>query len=1010
MILRFLPFLALAAAPVLAQEPVRFNRDIRPILSENCFSCHGPDKASRKAGLRLDERAAAVAQGAIVPGKPNESELLARVLSDDPHQTMPPPKLKKILTPTQKNLLRRWIAEGATYERHWAFLPIPKQTAVPNVNGWGRNAIDAFVLDRLRREKLEPAEEAPRDVWLRRVTFDLTGLPPTLEELDAFLADASPQAHETVVDRLLKSPAYAERMANDWLDVARYADTFGYQADRLMHMWPWRDWVLQAFQKNLSYDKFLLWQTAGDLLPEATREQKLATAFNRLHRQTNEGGSIEEEFRVEIVADRLRTNGMAFLGLTFECARCHDHKFDPISTKDYYRLSAFFNNIDEHGLYSHFTETAPTPNLLLYQGDQEAQHHALLGKIRATEKELRDYRAERLVLLSVFKIEDASPTPAATFSFEGAMPTGDVKLVPGKVGSGLAFGGDDAFPLAGAGEFDRTTPFSMGLWLKPAQHLPRMVVLHRSRAAEDSAFRGYSLVLDDGHAVVSLVHFWPGNALQVRSRAKIPVKAWSHVAFTYDGSSKASGLALYIDGKRADAEVVRDRLTRDIVHRAEWGDADAKNIKLALGARFRDVGFRQGAVDELNIFARELSALEIALVAGAKVDGLKQLLHAVHHDKRILELRGMLQTLRTEENQLVGKVKQVMVMQEMPTRRATHVLYRGAYDAPREAVEPGTPAEIFPFSADYPGDRLGFARWLLDDQNPLTARVAVNRVWQMYFHRGLAATAEDFGSQGSPPSHPELLDWLARRFIDSGWDLHDLHRTIALSATYRQSSAKPLPRDPENALLARGPRGRHSAEMIRDNALAISGLLVRKVGGPSVYPYQPAGIWEESGTHQSYPQGKGESLYRRSLYTFWRRTSPPPSMTTFDAPSRELCLARRERTATPLQSLVLLNDPQYVEAARVLAEKLCAEPDLASRIAKAFRLATSRTPNSKELAVLTRLYAEQKARFDARPKEAEAFLKVGDWPRDRKLVASEHAALTVVVQALMNLDECVSKR
>jgi hypothetical protein len=1013
------PVLLLVVPSARAQDKVRFNRDVRPILSGHCFSCHGPDRAARKAGLRLDDREVALQKEAFSPGHPEESEMIARILSNDPETVMPPPRAKKPLSAPQKELLRRWIQQGAAYERHWSFQAIPKTVAIPRVaqdSGWIRNPIDAFVLERLQREKLQPAPEASRETWLRRVTFDLTGLPPTLAEIDAFTTDQSPDAHARVVDRLLRSPAYGERMANDWLDVSRYADTFGYQADRLMHVWPWRDWVIRAFQKNLPYDQFVLWQTAGDLLPGATREQKLATAFNRLHRSTNEGGSIAEEFRVENVADRLRTNGLAFLGLTFECARCHDHKFDPISTKDYYRLSAFFNNIDEFGLYSHFTETAPSPAMLLYQQDQEKEHQEILGRIRAKEAQWQAYAARCRHRQNSKVAEVLAPRPAAHFTFDDARPSGDIRVVSGKLGKALEFGGDDAYPCTGAGQYGRTQPFSMALWLMPTEYQARAVVLHRSRAAEDSAFRGYSLILDQGHLVVSLIHFWPGNALQIRAKEAIALNAWTHAAFTYDGSSKASGLRLYVNGGAVEVEVVRDRLSRDIVHRAEWGDYDSANLPLALGARFRDVGFRKGRIDDLKIFDRDLSALEVTRVAGfdAPLDEESRLDHWLHHDPAAVKLRQELRMLREQENDFVSKITQVMVLQEMPGHRPTYILYRGAYNSPREKVEPDVPATLLPFPQSLPRNRLGFARWLLDDRNPLTARVAVNRVWQIFFQRGLVASAEDFGSQGTPPLHPELLDWLARHFMDSGWNVQELCRLIALSSTYRQASRPrdpaTLARDPDNALLARGPQGRLSAEMVRDNALAISGLLVRKVGGPSVFPYQPAGVWEESGTNQVYHQSKGEGLYRRSLYTFWRRTSPPPAMTTFDAPSREWCLARRERTATPLQALVLLNDPQFVEAARVLAEKLMDQPRLNDRLTTAFRLATSRYPSSKELELLTRTFREQKDRFEKQPQLALALVSTGESPRNAGLPVAEQAALTVVTQLVMNLDDCVTKK
>jgi hypothetical protein len=1004
-----------------ADRPVSFNRDVRAILSDKCFKCHGPDAAARKADLRLDQRAAAVEAGAIVPGKPEDSLLIERIFSDDREQVMPPPATGKTLNVREKDVLRRWIVEGAEYLSHWSFLPIPKQVpvpATPDAATWIQNPIDAFVLDRLVAAKIEPAVETSREKWLRRVTFDLTGLPPTLEEIDAFLADKTEGAFGTVVDRLLKSPAFGERMTGEWLDLARYADTFGYQSDRDMHVWPWRDWVIRAFNDNLPYDQFILWQTAGDLLENPTRDQYLATAFNRLHRQTNEGGSIEEEFRIAYIADRVNTNVTAFLGLTSECARCHDHKFDPLSQQDFYRLSAFFANIDEHGLYSHFTETAPTPALLLYEGDQEQKHRDLLEKIRAKEAELARIREEaKLRQTNAATDVPSAAAPIAKFSFEDATASGDYKPASGKVGQGIEFGGDDAFVCKGAGQFGRATPFSFAIWVKPAEHKPRQIVCHRSAAAEDSAFRGYSLVLDQGHAVFSLIHFWPGNAIRVQARMQVPAGEWTHVAVSYDGGSRAAGLRLYLNGWPADVDVTRDRLTRDIVYRGEWGDYGS--AELALGARFRDSGLKGGVVDEFLVFDRELTAIEVAALGGFDIpatDAAKFEQYLFRVDAPYREALGELQALRVAENDLVSQVRQIMVMKELPVPRSTYVLRRGAYDAPGEAVEAGTPESVLPFPSDLPKNRLGLARWLIDDRNPLTARVTVNRYWQMFFGRGLVATSEDFGSQGQPPTHPELLDWLARRFIDSGWNVKELCRLIVLSATYRQSTvprdARLYVDDPDNRLLARGPRYRLSAEQIRDNALAVSGLLVRKIGGPSVMPYQPAGLWEESGTGKSYAQSHGEGLYRRSLYTFWRRTSPPPSMTTFDAVSREVCVARRERTATPLQALVLLNDPQFVEAARVLAEKLVhqAGSTVESRLDTAFRLLTSRAASPAEREILVKLYHDQQARFAAAPDEAKAILSVGETARDDKLDATDVAATAMVVRLLFNFDECVTKR
>ncbi|WP_010582300.1 DUF1553 domain-containing protein [Schlesneria paludicola] len=1044
-------FVLLTAVPGWGAEPIHFNRDIRPILSDKCFSCHGLDKNARKADLRLDLRESAVEKQAIVPGSPDTSEMVHRILSSDDDELMPPPKSNKPLTLAEKNLLKQWIAEGAEYHPHWAFIAVPTTVPVPHpadAANWIRSPIDAYILDRLQRERVEPAAEATREKWLRRVSFDLIGLPPSTAALDAFLVDTSANAYERAIDQLLESNAYGERMANEWLDVARYADTFGYQADRNTHVWPWRDWVIRAFNENLHYDQFMIWQTAGDLLPNPTHDQLLATTFNRLHRQTNEGGSIEEEFRQAYIADRVVTNGTAFLGLTFECARCHDHKYDPISQANFYEFAAFFANIDEHGLYSHFTETAPTPALPLFEGNEQLRHDQVLEKLRAQRTTLQQIRtdaqtrflqhplskacvsngAELTALLASHSSRPLEPKLRVTF--DDAKVSGENRLVPGVAGQAIEFGGDEAFKCVGAGQFGRTDPFTISCWLKSAEQKPRIVVAHQCVAAEDAAYRGYSLILDSGRLKFSLVHFWPGNAIQVETLDTIPIHQWTQVVVTYDGSSSAAGLRLFIDGQPADVKTTHDNLTRDITYRKEWGDSNSEGVELSLGARFRDVGFRLGQVDELQVFDRELTTLEVAKLnhdvqspevglrhASLEFDQASLFEHYLRHlDGPYMAAMGELRMLERDENDLISKVRQIMVMHELPEPRPMHVLKRGAYDAPGEAVTADTPSTILPFAKELPRNRLGLARWMTDPKHPLTSRVAVNRFWGLFFGRGLVPSVEDFGGQGQLPSHPELLDWLARDFMNHDWDVKRLCKQIALSATYRQSS---IPRDtkldiddPDNILLGRGSRYRLPAEQIRDNALAVSGLLVKKLGGPSVMPYQPAGLWEEAGTGKTYQQAKGEGLYRRSLYTFWRRTSPPPSMLTFDATGREVCTARRERTATPLQALVLLNDPQYVEAARVLAEKaLKRHPgQVESQIRDVFRELTSRLPTPPELDVLIRLHAEQKRHFEMVPDDAKLFLSVGDSPRDEQLSLSDHAALSVIVETMLSFDECVTKR
>ena len=1023
---------------------VSFSREIRPILSDRCFKCHGPDGNARKKGLRFDVPdgqldARADGTSIIKAGAPEESEMFLRITSEKPSRRMPPAASNLTLKPEEVALIRRWIEEGAPFERHWSFIPVA-EVPVPALKGGAAaaNPIDAFVLEKLEAEGLKPSPEASREALIRRASFDLTGLPPSIEEIDGFLADASPDAYEKVIDRLLASPAYGEKRASEWLDLARFADTHGYQADVERDMSPWRDWVIRAFNEDLSMDRFLTWQLAGDLLPSPTRDQVLATAFNRLHRQTNEGGSVEEEFRVEYAVDRVNTFGTAVLGLPIECARCHDHKFDPLPQKDYYRLFAFFDQIDESGLYSHFTLATPTPTLLLYPEGDEERHGALRRRIRDAEDGLAEQRAAARAGFEEWRKGGppsiSMPPPSAAFAFDriegdrtpnsarpdrpGTLSDGPAG-VEGKIGRAILFSGDNSLSLGGSGEFNRTSPFSFTLWLRPGEKQDRAVVFHRSRSWTDSGSRGYELLLEDGKPSFALVHFWPGNAVRVRARSALPLGAWTHLAITYDGSSRAAGIRLYRNGEPMEIDVVRDHLTKDILHRSEWGDMDVGGIQLTLAGRFRDSGFKGGAIDEFNVYDRRLTEPEVRLAAGLPVEGADRDRFFEHYLERVdppyQEGLAALRKLREKENQLIDDVREIMVMREISPRRPTHLLRRGAYDAPGEEVEPGAPERILSFSADLPRNRLGLARWVTDRRNPLTARVIVNRAWKAHFGRGLVATQEDFGSQGQPPSHPKLLDFLAASFMDHGWDLKALHRLIALSATYRQSTrADPalLEKDPENRLLARGPKHRFDAEEIRDEALAVSGLLVRKLGGRSVKPYQPEGLWEEAGTGKSYAQDHGEALYRRSIYTFRRRTAPPPSLLAFDATSREVCTARRERTTTPLQALVLLDDPQFVEAARVLAEGLVREfpGDADGRITRSFRLATGRRPDDREREVLRRLLDEQRALFAADPPAAEALKKIGERPPDASLPAAEVAATSILASCLMNLDEFVTKR
>jgi hypothetical protein len=1023
-----------------AGAKLEYNRDVRPILSDRCFHCHGPDSAKRKAGLRLDDPKAAFAnlagerepaRHALVAGDPGSSEVVRHVFSNDPDEIMPPPESKLVLTEREKETLRQWIVEGGEYEPHWSFIPL-KPEPVPEVEvvEWCRNEIDRFVLKELRETPgLNPAPEAAKEVLARRLYFDLTGLPPTPEQVRHFVADPSPLAYEKLVAQLLESPHYSERMAVDWLDVARYADSYGYQVDRDRTVWRWRDWVIEAFEKNMPYDQFITEQLAGDLLPNATDDQVLATTFNRLHQQKVEGGSVSEEFRVEYVADRTHTFGTTFLGLTLECSRCHDHKYDPILQKEYYQLSAYFSNIDESGLYSYFTNSIPTPVLAIRGDDAKKKTAELEAVVKREEKKLAELRDQRKKfeewLNSNPKVEQVAGGEIARFEFEEIaegkianlvkdgkpVSPGANALVAGRSpeNRSIQLTGDDAVGLS-VGNFPRHQPFSVSTWMWTPDKKERAVVYHRSRAWTDSASRGYQLLIEESRISGSLIHFWPGNALRVRTKAEVQPKKWTHVTMTWDGSSRASGLRLYLDGELADSDVVRDNLYKNIT--GSGGD------NITLGQRFRDKGFKGGRLDDFRVFDRELTALEASDLfepidwARVLMGDDRDELHAYYLMRIDEEYRAQLATVqsaREARNKDQDGVEEIMAMREKAGEAHAYVLERGHYENRREKVKALTPAALPPVPKGAPPNRLGLAQWLIDPGHPLTARVAVNRFWQGLFGRGLVGTPEDFGSQGELPIHGELLDWLSLHFIESGWDIKKLLTTIVTSSTYRQqsfASAKVVAVDPENRLLARGPSYRLAAEMIRDNALAVSGLLVEKRGGPPVKPYDVA----ESFT-PSNPDS-GENLYRRSVYSYWKMSGPMPVMIALDAAKRDVCTVKRERTSSPLQALVLLNDPQITEASRKLAER-CMKThgdDLDAMVGDMFERLTSRQADAQQRDVLSRLYQNQLKYFSEDARRAEALLKTGKAPRDESLPLPELAATSVLAKALFNYDECVTKR
>lgn len=1040
-----LPILTAAAAGAVpeGEEAVSYNFDVRPILAAKCFSCHGTDAGARKGKLRLDDLTG-IREGLIVAGKPEESGLVKRIHSTDPEEVMPPPAKSPPLGREEQEILARWIAQGAATEKHWAFIP-PAKPQVPVAAG-ALGPIDALVQAALDRRKLRHAAPAGKNDWLRRVTFALTGLPPSPGERAAFLAAPDNESsREAVVDRLLASPHFGERLGQDWLDAARYGDTFGRHEDADSETWPWRDWVIRSFNSNLPYDQFVLWQTAGDLLPQATQDQRLATCFNRLCVQSNESGSDPEEFRWAQVFDRVKTNATVFMGLTMECAQCHDHKYDPLSQKEYYQFASFFNNIDELGLFSRFSNGTPAPAMFVYKEGEAERHRALQSAVKEAGESLKAARAgspgrfrEWLksnnppgegsgFMASVLsdtsrqRRSAAATAPSHYFSFDridakrkkfvadsggGPGSSENASLTPpdGKFGfgAGLPSDKDKKYEFPGIANFSRSDPFTFSFWLKQEAPAARAVVLHHSRAGVDAANRGYELTLENGRLTATLAYFYPGNAIRVQALEAVDFREWHHIGWTYDGSSRAEGLRLYIDGRPLPVRVVRDNLTRDIQYLKEWGDLDSLTvadatagelITLQIGGRNLDKALRGAVIDELKVHDCALTEPELAMLAdaapgtaaGAGKNEAWLAWYEREEDPECREAAARLHEARVAENEFTTHLRDLMVMAEQPgARRATPVLLRGNHNSPGELVTPGTPASLSPWPAGAPGDRQGLARWLTAPEHPLTARVEVNRLWRLFFGRGLVATGHDFGIQGSPPSHPALLDWLAVTFREKGWNVKQLCREIALSRTFRQSSipadADTLAGDPDNRWLSRGPGLRLPAEEIRDAALAVSGLLVPVIGGPSVKPWQPDGLWEDSGTQHVYEMGSGDDLHRRSLYTFWRRTCPPPMLSAFDAPSREFCLVQREESLTPLQTLATLNDRAFLDAARALAEKILASApaDDNAAVNLAFLQATGSEPTPAQSRAFARLFGDSLNFYRDHPAEAAQFLHSGN--------------------------------
>ncbi|MBX3745765.1 MAG: DUF1553 domain-containing protein [Verrucomicrobiae bacterium] len=1097
----------LACLPVAPAEAIRFDRDIRPILVENCLACHGPDPATRKAGLRLDTREGVFEGGrrrdaSVVPGDPEASPLWQRIETEDAADIMPPPDSLKALKPEEKARIRAWILQGAPWEEHWAFTA-PVRPSVPEVpEGTDvRNPIDAFVAARLAGEGLAMHPGADLRTLGRRVALDLTGLPPAPGELEALEADSAPDAYERYVERLLESPHWGEHRGRYWLDAARYADTHGLHFDNYREMWPYRDWVIGAFNRNLPFDRFTVEQLAGDLLEDPTEEQRVATGFQRCNLTTNEGGTIEEENLALYASDRVGTTGWVFLGLTANCAACHDHKFDPMTTRDFYALAAFYRNTRQSGFDRNWREGDGA--IVVPQGEDdrrrwrelpeeirraEAAYEALFGDadeaLAAWAADARDGGGEEGSKGDGVRLEDE----AVALRFDRAH-AGDAELRVGEevrrvalaegmgwredgpAGPGAILGAERAVDLGDLGDWEAGDPWTVSawVWIPEEGRVEGSVVARMKDAA--GHHRGWDVFVNRRTFGMHVVHRWPQVAMKVRSAEEVMRPgAWQFVTVSHDGSGRASGVRLYLDGERVNGRAEQDRLEGSV----------RVDLPLRVGSREKEHVLDGAAVQDLRLHRRALEPYEVRALAaaptlemrrrawGATMAGIEALraelaggagsdggvegaagdevvkreaevrrereaqlrrweaeAGAVRDSFRVAvhgptaEAGRRVALLKGERDRIRGRSPVTHIQQEredsVPTAR---ILRRGEYDKPGDEVTADTPGFLPPMPEGAPRNRLGLAQWLVSPGNPLLARVTVNRFWQEVFGTGIVRTTEDFGTVGEAPVNQELLDWLAVEFRESGWDVKRLFTLMVTSAAYRQSAvvtAEKLERDRDNRLLSRGPRFRLDAEAIRDYALATSGLLVPRLGGPSVRPYQPVGVWEavampESNTRH-YEQDSGEALYRRSLYTFWKRAAPPATMEVFNAPSREVCSVRRERTNTPLQALATLNDPTFVEAARVLAEAAwwdargieeAAIDALASRV-------LLRGLTDAERSIVRETLDRMREHYEAVPEDALRLLGVGESPRNPVLAPAPVAALAMVANQLLNLDEVLNK-
>ena len=1036
-------------------EPPDYNRDIRPLLAEHCFACHGADAASRQADLRLDQRDSAVARGAISSDNPQASTLLERIFSTDAELIMPPPETKKTLTPQQKELLQQWVTSGAEYQSHWAFQP-PQKVDPPTVERaeWNQHPIDRMIFARLQAAGLEPAPRAEPQALYRRLHLDITGLPPRPEQTDAFVkhfAEQGESAWEAAIDELLQSPGWGEHRARYWLDAARYGDTHGLHFDNYREMWPYRDWVIRAFNANQPFDQFTIEQLAGDLLPNPTESQLVATGLQRCNITTNEGGTIDEENLALYASDRVQTFGWIYLGLTTNCSQCHDHKFDPISQKDYYSLAAFFRNTTQ-GPKDGNIKDGRGPFLLLPSDQDRPRWEQLPAEIEAAKRDRDHYRQQ---IRPAFETWLAAATPAL---LDADLPTQDLAVhLPLNEGTGntvtsaldpsqtfTASGeltwlkrgtGSTApqmksgvsFDLGSAGDFEKDQAFSYGAWIRAGRDNVSGAIL--ARMDEKAGHRGWDLYQQGKSLAAHLIDHWSDNALKVSTRdAVLKPGQWQHVFVTYDGSAKLAGLKIYVDGKLQPLRTEANSLKPEASIRTE--------TPLKIGQRSHGVVFDEGALQDLRIYARELSAVEVQALAEdqsrrdllakpadkRKPEEVNTLFEyfLTRHDTQYPPLAAQVTALEAEQEAIRGRSPITHIQKEREDSPAmAHVLIRGEYDRLGEQVPALPPAALHPLPEGAPQNRLGLAQWVVDPANPLTARVTVNRFWQEIFGQGIVVTPEDFGIMGALPTHPELLDWLAVDFQEHGWDVKRFYKQIFLSETYRQAAIttpKKQERDRDNLLLSRGPRFRMDAEMLRDHALATSGLLSAKMYGPGVRPYQPNDIWNVVGLPgadtRNYVQDTGENLYRRTIYSFWKRMAHPPNLDALNAPSREVCVVRRERTNTPLQALVTLNDPQFFEAARVLAQQVLqaeATEEPTAIVDHIGRRVLSRAFHSAEREILLQDFHDYQEYYSAHPDQARELISVGAAERPDDISPATLAAWTLVCNQVHNLDEALNK-